>query len=130
VKKLIVSIAAFFGISSMVMTSCQEHLPQELQQKVEEKQDEVAEAVGAELKKALISQMDEFLQSDDLQESLGFTENQLSEIEQSVEQYINEYEFDTEALLKVTDELQLLFKEAKGLSKEEIQKELDEILNN
>ena len=90
-KKLIVSIAAFLGISSVAMTSCQDQLPQEVQEQWEEKQDEVASAVSAEMKKALISQMDDFLQSDDLEESLGFTDEQITEMEQSVEQYIENY---------------------------------------
>lgn len=127
-KKLIISIAAFLGISSVAMTSCQDQLPQEVQEQWEEKQDEVASAVSAEMKKALISQMDDFLQSDDLEESLGFTDEQITEMEQSVEQYIENYEFDTESLTKLTEEIKLLFDEGKGLTKEEIQTKLDEML--
>ena len=127
-KKLIISVAAFWGISSMAMTSCQDQLPQEVQEQWEEKQDEVASAVSAEMKKALKAQMDEFLQSDDLEESLGFTQEQLSQIEQSLEQYVDSYEFDAESLTKLTDDLELLVDEAKGLTKEELQAKLDEIL--
>lgn len=127
-KKLIISIVAFLGISSVAMTSCQDQLPQGVQEQLEEKQGEVASAVSAEMKKALILQMDDFLQSDDLEESLGFTDEQITEMEQSVEQYIKNYEFDTESLTKLTEEIKLLFDEAKGLTKEEIQTKLDEIL--
>lgn len=127
-KKLIISVAAFFGISSMAMTSCQDQLPQEVQEQWEEKQDEVVSAVSGEMKKALKAQMDEFLSSDDLEESLGFTQEQLSQIEQSLEQYVDSYEFDAESLTKLTDEWELLVDEAKGLTKEELQAKLDEIL--
>ncbi len=127
-KKLIISVAALFGISSMAMTSCQEQLPQEVQEQWEEKQDEVVSAVTNEMKKALEAQLDEFLQSDDLENSLGFSQEQVSQIEQSVEEYIDNYEFDTETLTKLTGELELLLDEAKGLTKEELQAKLDEIL--
>lgn len=127
-KKLMISVAALFGISSMAMTSCQDQLPQEVQEQWEEKQDEVVSAVSNEMKKALEAQLDEFLQSDDLENSLGFSKEQVSQIEQSLEEYIDDYEFDTEALTNLTEELGLLLDEAKGLNKEELQAKLDEIL--
>ena len=127
-KKLIISVAALFGISSMAMTSCQDQLPQEVQEQWEEKQDEVVSAVSNEMKKALEAQLHEFLQSEDLENSLGFSQEQVSQIEKSVEEYIDNYEFDTETLTKLTDELEFLVNEAKGLTKEELQAKLDEIL--
>ena len=127
-KKLIISVAAFFGISSMALSSCRGQLPQEIQEKLEEKQDEVTSAVSEEMKKALLEQMDEFLQSDDLEESLGLTDEQRTEIEKSVEQYVENYEFDAESLKKLGEGIEQLYEEAKGLSKEEIQEKLDEIL--
>lgn len=129
-KKIIISVAAFFGVSSIALTSCRDHLPQEVQEQWEEKQGEVTDAVSAEMKEALISQMDDFLQSDDLEESLGFTDEQLTEVEQSVEQYIENYEFDTESLTSLVGEIKLLFEKTEGLSKDEIQAKLDEILEN
>lgn len=128
-KKLIISVAALFGISSMAMTSCQDQLPQEVQEQWEEKQDEVVSVVSNEMKKALEAQLDEFLQSDDLENSLGFSQEQVSQIEQSLEEYVDNYEFDMEALTKLTDELEILLDEAKGLTKEELQAKLDEILD-
>lgn len=129
-KKIIISIAALLGISSMAMTSCQEQLPQEIQEQWEEKQDEVVNAVSAEMKKALILQIDDFLQSDDLEESLGFTAEQMTEVEQSIEQYLENYECDTESLTELVGEIKLLFDEAKGLSKDEVQARLDKFLEN
>lgn len=123
-----ISIAACFGISSIAMTSCQEQLPQTVQEQWEEKQDEVVSAVSGEMKKALKAQLDEFVQNDDLEESLGLSEEQISELEQSIEQYVDDYEFDTEALTKLAGELENLLDETKGLTKEELQAELDEIL--
>ncbi len=127
-KKLLISIAAFLGVSSMAMTSCQDQLPQKMQEQWEEKQETIVSAVSTEMKEALKSQMDEFLQSDDLEESLGFTDEQRKEIEQSMEQYIEQYEFDAEALNELTQKMETLFQDAKGLTKEEIQEKLDEML--
>lgn len=123
-----ISIAACFGISSIAMTSCQEQLPQTVQEQWEEKQDEVVSAVSAEMQKALKAQLNEFVQNDDLEESLGISAEQVSQLEQSIEQYVEEYEFDTEALTKLAGELENLVDEAKGLTKEEVQAELDKIL--
>ncbi len=127
-KKLLISIAAFLGVSSMAMTSCQDQLPQKMQEQWEEKQETIVSAVSTEMKEALKSQMDEFLQSDDLEESLGFTDEQRKEIEQSMEQYIEQYEFDAEALNELTQKMETLFQDAKGLTKEEIREKLDEML--
>lgn len=127
-KRLIISVAAFLGISSIAMTSCQEQLPQEAQEQWENRQNEVVSVVSAEMKKALKAQMDEFFSSDDLEESLGITQEQISRMEQSLEQYVDSYEVDAGALTKLTDELELLIDEAKGLTKEEFQTKLDEIL--
>lgn len=123
-KKLMISIAACFGISSVAMTSCQEQLPQTVQEQWEEKQDEVVSAVSAEMQKALKAQLNDFIQNDDLGESLGFSEEQISQLEQ----YVEEYEFDTEALAKLAGGLENLMEDAKGLTKEEIQEELAKIL--
>lgn len=123
-----ISIAACFGISSIAMTSCQEQLPQTVQEQWEEKQDEVVSAVSAEMQKALKAQLNEFVQNDDLEESLGISAEQVSQLEQSIERYVEEYEFDTEALTKLAGELENLVDEAKGLTKEEVQAELDKIL--
>lgn len=119
-KRLIISVAAFLGISSIAMTSCQEQW--------ENRQNEAVSVVAAEMKKALKAQMDEFFSSDDLEESLGITQEQISRMEQSLEQYVDSYEVDAGALTKLTDELELLIDEAKGLTKEEFQTKLDEIL--
>lgn len=127
-KRLIISVAAFLGISSIAMTSCQEQLPQEAQEQWENRQNEAVSVVAAEMKKALKAQMDEFFSSDDLEESLGITQEQISRMEQSLEQYVDSYEVDAGALTKLTDELELLIDEAKGLTKEEFQTKLDEIL--
>lgn len=127
-KKLIISMAACLGISSMTLTACQKQLLETIQEKWEEKQEEVVSAVSAEMKKALKAQLDEFVQSDDLEESLGLSEEQISELEQSIEQYVDTYEFDKEALAELTGQLENLLDETKGLTKEELQAELDEIL--
>lgn len=127
-KRLIISVAAFLGISSIAMTSCQEQLPQEAQEQWENRQNEAVSVVSAEMKKALKAQMDEFFSSDDLEESLGITQEQISRMERSLEQYVDSYEVDAGALTKLTDELELLIDEAKGLTKEEFQTKLDEIL--
>ena len=127
-KRLILMAAALIGAVCVVMTSCEEYLPQGVQEQFEEKQSEAKEKVSDELKKALMDQVDEFFQSDDLEESLGFSEEQLEEAKQEINQYIQDYDFDSGALTQVIDEMKNLFDGTEGLSKEEIQKKLDEML--
>lgn len=127
-KRLILMAAALIGAVCVVMTSCEEYLPQGVQEQFEEKQSEAKEKVSDELKKALMDQVDEFFQSDDLEESLGFSEEQLEETKQAIDQYIQDYDFDSGALTQVIDEMKNLFEGTEGLSKEEIQKKLDEML--
>lgn len=127
-KRLILMAAALIGSVCVVMTSCEEYLPQGVQEQFEEKQSEAKEKVSDELKKALMDQVDEFFQSDDLEESLGFSEEQLEETKQAIDQYIQDYDFDSGALTQVIDEMKNLFEGTDGLSKEEIQKKLDEML--
>ena len=127
-KRLILMAAALIGAVCVVMTSCEEYLPQGVQEQFEEKRSEAKEKVSDELKKALMDQVDEFFQSDDLEESLGFSEEQLEETKQAIDQYIQDYDFDSGALTQVIDEMKNLFEGTDGLSKEEIQKKLDEML--
>lgn len=127
-KRIIISVAALLGISSVALNSCEEQLPQSVQEQFKETQDEVKSKVSNEMKEAMIAQIDEFLQNDDLEESLGFSEEQLAETEQSITQYIEDYELDTETLTNLVGEIKNLFDETQGLSKEEIQAKLDEML--
>lgn len=127
-KRLILMAAALIGAVCVVMTSCEEYLPQGVQEQFEEKQSEAKEKVSDELKKALMDQVDDFFHSDDLEESLGFSEEQLEEAKQEINQYIQDYDFDSGALTQVIDEMKNLFDGTEGLSKEEIQKKLDEML--
>ena len=127
-KKIIISVAALLGVSSVALNSCEEQLPQSVQEQFKETQDEVKSKVSNEMKEAMIAQIDDFLQNDDLEESLGFSEEQLAETEQSITQYIEDYELDTETLTNLVGEIKNLFDETQGLSKEEIQAKLDEML--
>ena len=127
-KRLILMAAALIRAVCVVMTSCEEYLPQGVQEQFEEKQSEAKEKVSDELKKALMDQVDDFFHSDDLEESLGFSEEQLEEAKQEINQYIQDYDFDSGALTQVIDEMKNLFDGTEGLSKEEIQKKLDEML--
>ena len=127
-KKIIISVAALLGVSSVALNSCEEQLPQSVQEQFKETQDEVKSKVSNEMKEAMIAQIDEFLHSDDLEESLGFSEEQIAETEQSITQYIEDYELDMGTLTDFVSEVKLLFDETQGLSKEEIQAKLDEML--
>lgn len=127
-KRLILIAAALVGGVCMVMTSCKEYLPQDVQTQLEERQSEVKEKVSDEMKNALIQQIDEFFQSDDLEQSLGFSREQIEETKQDIEKYVAEYDLDSETLTKFVGEIKSIFEGTEGLSKEEIETKLNEIL--
>lgn len=127
-KKIIISIAALLGVSSVALNSCENRLPEEVQGQFEEVQKQTKSKVSGEMKKALIAQIDEFLQSSDLEESLGFSQEQLDKTQQSIAQYIENYDFDTEELTKLVGEVEELLEDTNGLSKDDIQNKLDELL--
>lgn len=123
-KRIAVWTAAVLAVSSMMMTACADKLPVN----PEEAQTQLKEKIADELKSAFTAQMEDFFQSDDLGKSLGFSAEQLEEMKQSVAQYMEEYEFDEDTMTEFTNELQSLFDETQGLSKEEIQSRLDEMM--
>lgn len=127
-KKIIISIAALLGVASIALNSCKDRLPQEVQEQFEQVQEQAKSKVSSEMKKALIAQIDEFLQSSDLEESLGFSKEQLDKTQQSITQYIENYDFDTEELTKLVGEVEELLEDTNGLAKDDIQKKLDELL--
>lgn len=123
-KRIAVWTAAVLAVSSMMMTACAD----KLSVNPEEAQTQLKEKIADELKSAFTAQMEDFFQSDDLGKSLGFSAEQLEEMKQSVAQYMEEYEFDEDTMTEFTNELQSLFDETQGLSKEEIQSRLDEMM--
>ncbi len=127
-KNRILSAIVLLTITVMTLTACADKIPESVQTKVEEKKEEVTSKVTEEIKQATIAQLKDFLQSDELQNNLGFSEEQLAEVEQSLEQYIENYELDTDSLTRVAGEIKDLFDKAQELSQEDLQSKLDEIL--
>lgn len=123
-KRLIV-----FGLIIMAtMVSCQEQLPEQIREQFSKQDEERVSEAGEEMKEALLAQLDEFIHNKDISESLGISETEQLELEQSFENYIDSYELDSEELEHAIDSFKALLKNAEGLTKEELDEKLAKML--
>ena len=123
-KRLIV-----FGLIIMAtMVSCQEQLPEQIREQFSKQEEEKVSEAGEEMKEALLTQLDEFIHNKDISESLGISETEQLELEQSFENYIDNYELDSEELENAIDSFKVLLKNAEGLTKEELDENLAKML--
>lgn len=123
-KRLIV-----FGLIIMAtMVSCQEQLPEQIREQFSKQEEEKVSEAGEEMKEALLAQLDEFIHNKDISESLGISETEQLELEQSFENYIDSYELDSEELEHAIDSFKALLKNAEGLTKEELDEKLAKML--
>lgn len=123
-KRLIV-----FGLIIMAtMVSCQEQLPEQIREQFFKQDEERVSEAGEEMKEALLAQLDEFIHNKDISESLGISETEQLELEQSFENYIDSYELDSEELEHAIDSFKALLKNAEGLTKEELDEKLAKML--
>lgn len=123
-KRLIV-----FGLIIMAtMVSCQEQLPEQIREQFSKQEEEKVSEAGEEMKEALLTQLDEFIHNKDISESLGISETEQLELEQSFENYIDNYELDSEKLENAIDSFKVLLKNAEGLTKEELDEKLAKML--
>lgn len=123
-KRLIV-----FGLIIMAtMVSCQEQLPEQIREQFSKQDEERVSEAGEEMKEALLAQLDEFIHNKDISESLGISETEQLELEQSFENYIDSYELDSEEVEHAIDSFKALLKNAEGLTKEELDEKLAKML--
>lgn len=96
--------------------------------------DKVVEDIKAEavnqLKKAVIKELEEFFAADELASTLGISSQDLKNIENSIKNYIENYEFDEESLKEIKSSVEMFLNNADGLSADELEKKIKEIFEN
>ena len=115
-------------IAAALLSSCKGQLPDKLQAMIDSGTQEYSRKASEDIKDAFISQMEEFLKSDDLGESLNLSSEEKDNIERSVQNYVDQYELSEEELNKVQDSIKELLQNVQGLDADTIEDKLGEIL--
>ena len=93
-KKAIMTVS----IAAALLGSCKAQLPQKLQEQIDAKQEEYSRKASEEMKDAFSSQLQEFIKSSDLSDSLGISSEEQDKIQQSLKDYVDQYELSEEEL--------------------------------
>lgn len=88
---------------------------------------ETKKKVSDDLKSALADEVQAFIKSDDLAVTLGISAEEQDSINESIRGYIDNYEFDEEQLKAAKESVEEFLESAKGLSTEEIKKNIADI---
>lgn len=122
-KKTAIIVAAVAG---SVLTAAQTKNPDSY---VDSVVDEITTQAVGELKNAFASEVSDFFTNDDLGKSLGISEEEQNQIEDSIKSYIRDYSMDEEKLQEARESLEQLFKNAEGFSVDELQGKISEVFD-
>lgn len=86
---------------------------------------EIASQVKDQVTAQIKSQLDSFWKNDDLQESLGITEEQQQEVEDSVREYANNYDLNTDQAKELTQNIINTINDSKGISWDDVKEKID-----
>ena len=117
-KKAIMTVT----IAAALLGSCKAQLPQKLQEQIDAKQEEYSRKASEEMKDAFSSQLQEFIKSSDLSDSLGISS------EEQDKDYVDQYELSEEELDNAQKALTDLINQAGELDKQTIEERLNQIL--
>lgn len=122
-KKTAIIVAAVAG---SVLTAAQTKKPDSY---VDSVVDEITTQAVGELKNAFVSEVSDFFTNDDLEKSLGISEEEQNQIEDSIKSYIRDYSMDEEKLQEARESLEQLLKNAEGFSVDELQGKISEVFD-
>ena len=86
----------------------------------------VKEQVALQIK----SQLDSFWENDDLQESLGITREQQQEVEESIREYADSYELDTDQAKELTQNIIATLNDSKDIPWDSLKEKIDTVIKN
>ena len=119
-------------LSVAVLTGCQgdvtlDNVGDKISESVGDTIAKTKKQVSDDLKSALADEVQAFIKSDDLAVTLGISAEEQESINESIRGYIDNYEFDEEQLKAAKETVEDFLESAKGLSAEEIKKNIAEI---
>lgn len=86
-----------------------------------------AEAAN-EIKKTLKNEIEEIFSSDELASSLGISSQELEKMGNSIKNYIENYEYDGDSLKEVKATVESLLGNAQGMSVNDLQNQINQII--
>lgn len=124
--------AAAAVLLTAMLTGCQgdlaiDSISDQISESVNDTIAKTKKQVSDEIKNALSDEVQAFIKSDDLAASLGISAEEQERINESVRSYIDNYELDEEQLKAAKETVEEFLETAKGLSTEEIKKNIAEI---
>lgn len=128
-RRIIACMTAVITVSVLGLTSCAEALPDAVQDKIQETQDDLKVKAANEVKEAFMSQLEDFVGSSSVAGGLGLSQE---DIKQSLKEYADTYQLDDEELEEATNSLKDMLEELKAsdvdVTKEALDAKLAEIL--
>ena len=115
-------------IAVALLGSCKAQLPEKSQEQLNAGQSELSRKASEEMKDAFTSQLEEFLKSSDLGESLGISSEEQQKIGQSIIDYVDQYELNEEELTKIQDSVKGLLQNTEGMDFQSIESMVNSIL--
>ncbi len=115
-------------IAAALLGSCKAQLPEKIQEQINAGQSELSRKASEEMKDAFTSQLEEFLKSSDLGESLGISSEEQQKIGQSIIDYVDQYELNEEELTKIQDSVKGLLQNTEGMDFQSIESMVNSIL--
>ncbi len=115
-------------IAVALLGSCKAQLPEKIQEQINAGQSELSRKASEEMKDAFTSQLEEFLKSSDLGESLGISSEEQQKIGQSIIDYVDQYELNEEELTKIQDSVKGLLQNTEGMDFQSIESMVNSIL--
>lgn len=124
--------AAVLTLLVAVLTGCQgdvtlDNVGDKISESVSDTIAKTKKQVSDDIKSALADEVQAFIKSDDLAVTLGISAEEQESINESIRGYIDNYEFDEEQLKAAKETVEEFLEGAKGLSTEEIKKNIAEI---
>lgn len=128
-----IRMAAALILFVTVLTGCQgditfDNVGDKISESVNDTIAKTKKQVSDEIKSAFAAEVQAFLESDDLAVTLGISEEDRDSINDSIRGYIDNYEFDEEQLKAAKESVEEFLEGAKGLSADEIKKNIADIL--
>ena len=117
-------------LSAMLFIGCAQMPSQErVENYVSSAVDKAAKKVTDQIKNAVKKELKEFFDTEDLVASLGISSHEIDKIKNSIQTYVDNYEFDEQALKEAKASVEGILQNAQGMSAEEIQLKIDEVFN-
>lgn len=127
-----IRVMAALALLAVMLTGCQsdvtiDNVGDKISESVSDTIAKTKKQVSDDIKSALAEEVKAFINSDDLAVTLGIDAKEQGRLNESIQSYIDSYELDEEQLKAAKQTVEEFLESAKGLSVDEIQKNISDI---